>query len=155
MCSKSVRNVTKYKTISDIAYGIIYAGIGAAAGLLLNFIIMVSPLPRIFPAYGERFAGRLYSVDLMTGIFLYCLAAPVLEELIFRIGIYGFLYKKTGFVPAMIISSLLFAVYHMNMIQGIYAFIMGMLFCVFYHRDHRGYVPVVMHMGANLAAWLI
>ena len=133
----------------------IYAGIGAVCGLLLNTLIMHSPLPDIFPAYTERYRGRLFSVDIITGVLLFCILAPVLEELIFRRLAYDLIYLRAGFLPAALISSLIFAACHMNMIQGIYAFIMGMLFCVLYHRDHRIAVPIAMHIGANLAVWLL
>lgn len=138
-----------------IAGTVIYLLIGGACGVLLNMAIMHSSLPEIFPAYTESFAGKLYSVDIIYGFFLYCIVAPVLEEFIFRIGIYGFLYKRLGFAVSAVLSSVLFAVYHMNMIQGIYAFIMGMLFCVLYHRDHKMTVPILLHAGANLAVWLV
>ena len=69
--------------------------------------------------------------------------------------IYDMLYRYTGFAASAVISSLIFAIYHMNMVQGIYAFIMGMLICTLYHRDHRIAVPIAMHTGANLAVWLL
>ena len=146
----------RFKGILRTATDLIkYLLIGGVCGVLLNFAIMRSPLPELFPAYTESFAGKLYSVNIISGIFLYCLVAPILEELIFRIGIYGFLYKRLGFAVSAILSSGLFAVYHMNMVQGIYAFIMGMLFCALYHRDHRIPVPILLHAGANLAVWLL
>lgn len=129
--------------------------VGGACGLLLNLAIMHSPLPEMFPAYTEGIEGRLFSVDIIFGIFLYCLAAPILEEFIFRIGVYGFLYRRLGFLISAVASSLLFGAYHMNMVQGIYAFIMGMLFCVLYRRDYHAYVPICLHVGANLAVWLL
>lgn len=133
---------------------LLYLFLGAACGLVINLLILKSPVPSLFPAYSEKFAGRLYSVDLILGIFLYGLAAPVIEELIFRVGLYGFLYRRTNFAAAALVSSLIFGIYHMNMVQGIYAFIMGMILCAMYHRDHRAFVPIAMHMGANISVWL-
>ena len=133
---------------------IIYLLTGAVSGLLLNALIMHSPLPELFPAYTDSFRGRLYTVGLLQGILLYCLLAPVLEEVLFRLLAYDFLYKHIGFWGAALISSFIFAAYHMNMVQGIYAFIMGMLFCTLYRRDHRMAVPISLHIGANLAVWL-
>ena len=127
---------------------------GAVCGLLFNLLILKSPLVDVFPAYREAFANKAHSVDIITAVLLYCIAAPILEELIFRVFLYNKIYSRTGLVPAAIISSVIFGVYHMNMIQGIYAFIMGMIFCFFYNRDHRIWVPVLMHSGANLAVWL-
>ena len=144
------------KTKINKVFGILlYFLIGAALGMLLNLLIMNSPIPKIFPSYTESIRGKLFSVNIISGVFLYCLAAPVLEEILFRGVIYDMLYRYTGFAASAVISSLIFAIYHMNMVQGIYAFIMGMLICTLYHRDHRIAVPIAMHTGANLAVWLL
>ena len=79
---------------------------------------------------------------------------PVLEEMFFRFLIMGFLRRYCPFIAANLIQAALFGIYHMNMVQGIYAFIMGMFICTLYHRDHRIIVPVSLHIGANLAVWL-
>ena len=142
------------KTVAAIADSAKYLIIGAVSGTLLNTLIMRSPLPDIFPAYTESISPQLISVDIIYGILLYCLLSPLLEELIFRKILYDLVYMKTGFLPAAFISSLVFAIYHMNMVQGVYAFMMAMLICLLYYRDHRFYVPVCIHIGANLAVWL-
>lgn len=133
---------------------VIYLLTGAISGLILNALILHSPLPEIFPVYSESFRNRIYTVGLMHGILLYCLLSPVIEEVLFRFIVYDLLFKHTGFPAAAVISSFLFAAYHMNMVQGVYAFIMGMLFAALYHRDHRRAVPISLHIGANLAVWL-
>ncbi len=132
----------------------VYLMIGAVSGLFFNHIIMISPLSAVFPGYYEGFYRAFYSIDLISGIFIFCIAAPVLEEILFRLLAYDLIYRKLGFLPAALISSLLFGIYHLNAVQGVYAFIMGMLFCILYHRDHRIPVPVMIHIGANLAVWL-
>lgn len=146
---KMMKEIIKKTTVM-----VLYLITGAVCGLLLNLIILHSPLSEIFPAYTEKFSGKLFEVDIIPGIFLYCLASPVLEEILFRRVAYDLLYKKIGFAGAALISSLIFAVYHMNMIQGIYAFIMGIFICALYYRDHRIAVPIALHIGANLAVWL-
>ncbi len=142
----------KIKFLGDI---LICLGVGAFCGLFFNILIMKSPLPAMFPAYSDELAGKLYSVDTVTGVFLFGLAVPVIEELIFRIGLYGFLYRKMGFRAAALISSLVFGIYHMNVVQCVYAFCMGVILCVLYRRDNRVFVPICVHMGANLAVWLL
>jgi membrane protease YdiL (CAAX protease family) len=131
-----------------------YLLIGAVCGLGLNYVILHSPLPKIFPAYTDRISSAAFSVNIIYGILLYCIAAPIIEELVFRIFIYNTVYRFLGFLPAALISSLLFGAFHMNMIQFVYASIMGMLICVMYHSDHRTPVPMLIHCGANLAVWL-
>ena len=128
---------------------------GAFCGLFFNILIMKSPIPSLFPSYSEELAGKLFSINIVTGVFLFGLAVPIIEEFIFRIGLYGFLYRKAGFWGAAVISSLIFGIYHMNVVQFIYGFIMGIILCAMYHRDYRGFVPIFVHMGANLAVWLL
>ena len=96
----------------------------------------------------------MFSVDFITGIFLFCILSPVVEEFLFRRVLYDLLYRYTGFPAASVISSFVFGAYHMNMIQGVYGFIMGMIFCALYRRDHRIAVPIALHIGANLAVWV-
>lgn len=138
----------------DIIDMLKYLLIGAVCGPVLNYVIIHSPLPGLFPAYTDRISKALLSVDIIYGILLYCIAAPLIEELIFRIFVYNTIYRFIGFLPAALISSLLFGAFHMNMIQFVYASLMGMLICVLYHSDHRVFVPMLIHCGANLAIWL-
>ena len=132
---------------------VLYLLAGAAAGLIVNGVLYYSPLRALWGSY-DAVSSRFYGVDFPMGILLYGILAPVLEELLFRMGLYDFLYRRTGFVPAMLLSSLAFGLYHMNLIQGIYAFLMGILICFIYRKDHRSFVPVILHAGANLAVYL-
>ncbi|MCR5746220.1 MAG: CPBP family intramembrane metalloprotease [Lachnospiraceae bacterium] len=142
------------KLVAVIPQILKYLLIGAVCGLALNTLIMKSPLPEIFPYYVETTEKNIYSVDIMYGIFLYCMVSPLLEEILFRVFLYNFLYSKLGFYAASFLSSLVFAIFHMNMVQGVYGFIMALLICFLYNRDHNIYVPVSIHIGANTAVWL-
>lgn len=77
------------------------------------------------------------------------LAAPVVEELIFR----GLLYKRlTTFIPAgwaMLLSGLAFGIYHGNFIQGTYAFVLGVLLAYVMEKYQKILAPVLFHMAAN------
>ena len=43
----------------------------------------------------------------------------------------------------------------MNMVQGVYAFLMGCLFAYAYEYFGSFKVPVVMHMSANILAYVL
>ncbi len=137
--------------LKTLGYGLI----SAVTGLALNLLINLSGLMQIFPVYAEKYTPVINSFNVYFGTVLFVIVAPLAEEAFFRLFLFNFLRKKMGFAPAMIVSSLIFAVYHMNMIQGIYAFLMGLLFCFFYNKDHRFAVPVTMHAFANAAAYFI
>jgi len=50
---------------------------------------------------------------------------------------------------AVIISALMFGLYHGNLVQGIYAFIMGCLLALVYEWTGSFAAPVLFHMIAN------
>ena len=80
--------------------------------------------------------------------------APILEEGAFRLVLYGWLRRFMAFLPAAVISSLAFGIYHGNWIQGTYAFLLGMVLAWGYEgSEYRKYpMAVLMHGAANLAA---
>ncbi len=53
------------------------------------------------------------------------LIAPLVEEGIFRRGIYAVFRRWLGVTPAAFLSALAFGLYHGNWIQGIYGFVLG------------------------------
>ncbi len=74
---------------------------------------------------------------------------PLLEELIFRWLIYGLLRKRLNFWVSALISSAIFGFYHLNLMQGVYAFIVGMLFCYLNEKFQNITSTMVCHMAAN------
>ena len=54
-----------------------------------------------------------------------------------------------------LISALLFGVYHGNLVQGTYGFVMGILFTIVYEKYKNFYLPVIMHALANLVGYCI
>ena len=77
--------------------------------------------------------------------------APLMEETVFRGMIYGYLRRAgAGFVAANLIQAVLFGVYHMNLIQGIYAALAGFLLGYLAHRYQSLIIPMVFHSAFNL-----
>ena len=51
---------------------------------------------------------------------------PVIEELIFRLLIMGISLRFMKFIAANTLQALIFGIYHGNVIQGVYAFLLGL-----------------------------
>ena len=134
---------------------LIYIPIGAALGVLLNLLISATPLPDIFPYYNENAAPAFYSIQAWAAVLLFMVAAPVLEELLFRVFLFNLLRQKLGLMPASVLSSILFGIYHGNAVQMAYAFCMGMAFSLLYDHDHRIPVPIILHASANAAVYFL
>ncbi|CCZ36236.1 putative metal-dependent membrane protease [Firmicutes bacterium CAG:646] len=53
-------------------------------------------------------------------------------------------------VTAIVLSSLIFGLYHGNMVQFLYASLLGSLLAVIYHRTGTLWTSILAHMAANL-----
>ena len=84
-----------------------------------------------------------------------CVAAPLAEEMVFRVVIYRRLRRETGFWMAAAVSSLLFALYHGNLPQGIYALLVGAVLAFLMESYQAALAPVLAHMAANLLSVLL
>lgn len=82
-------------------------------------------------------------------IILPAILAPVLEEIIFRKIIFGSLYKKMNFFLAALISSLIFAIIHMDLAHTLIYATMGFVFAFLYVKTKRIIVPIIVHAGMN------
>lgn len=80
--------------------------------------------------------------------------APLMEELIFRGVLFNRLKIRTGIIPAMIISSIIFGFGHD--IGGITsAFLFGMCMCILYTKTDNILIPMSVHFLNNLTATVL
>lgn len=80
--------------------------------------------------------------------------APIVEELTFRGVLFNRLKIRTGVIPAMIISSILFAVGHD--FGGITsAFVFGVCMCILYLKTDNILIPMSVHLINNIVATIM
>lgn len=129
--------------------------LGAISGITLNILINVSGLMALFPSYEEKTAPALFSYSVGTALILYVIITPLIEEMLFRFLLFGLLRKHLPFAVSCLLSAAAFGLYHMNVIQFIYAFLMGMILAYVYEHDRRLRVPFIVHASANAAVYII
>ena len=130
---------------------------------LLSVLCAVPGLNLLFNLVGiidssasyQAVAESQFSASLSVGLVCYGVITPLAEELIFRGIVYNELKKNYKLSIAMLISSLLFGLYHMNPVQGIYGFIMGLLMAYLYEYFGSFLWPVLVHMLANSIAYML
>lgn len=121
-------------------------------GTGLNNIIAMSPLPGMSPGY-SRAADHFYGSTLGVELLSSGLVTPILEELLYRGVIYGRLRqmppRDRSKLPVIIISALIFAVIHFNIVQFVYAFCLGLALA--FIMEWTGHVcwPTIIHIAAN------
>ena len=77
--------------------------------------------------------------------------APLLEEMVFRGVLFNRLKIRVGIVPAMLLSSFLFAIGHD--FGGITsAFLFGMCMCILYLKTDNIFIPMAVHCINNIVA---
>ena len=77
---------------------------------------------------------------------------PIQEELMYRGLIYKNIEQRYDYIKAAVISSTVFAVMHMNLSQGIYAFLMGFVLAFIYQKTKNIYACITFHCSANIFA---
>ena len=87
------------------------------------------------------------------GILGIAIVGPIVEELVFREGIQGSL-ERSGkpFWLAAVVSALCFGLIHLNPAQVPFAFVMGLLLSVIYHKTGNAVVTSIIHILNNSMA---
>lgn len=82
-------------------------------------------------------------------IFWMGIAAPFAEEVIFRWLVFLRMRDHMRVVCAAVLSGLAFGIYHMNLLQGVYATVLGTVFALLLEWSGNLYSSVWLHIGAN------
>ncbi|MBV6645780.1 MAG: CPBP family intramembrane metalloprotease [Cyclobacteriaceae bacterium] len=118
---------------------------------------VVTPLTSLIPM-PDFFKQEMVELAGQNGIMAFIvmvIAAPVFEELIFRgIMLDGFL-KKYSPAKAILWSSILFGVVHLNPWQFVAGLVMGIFIgWVYYHTRSLAYA-IIIHASANLSGFIM
>lgn len=129
---------------------IIFAG---TLNFVLNNLIMIGNLSGYSASY-EEIAEVFYSPSL--GIQLLCLGilTPTAEELVFRGLMYRRMREDTGFVAAMVYTAMVFGVFHGNLVQMVYGFIMGLMLAYVCEKYGSVAAPITAHIAVNIVSIL-
>ena len=125
--------------------------LAAGAGFAQYANVLVAILQNwISSSYGETMTKITSGKSLFMMIFWMGIIAPVAEEMLFRWLIYLRLRDYMRMGAAAVISGLIFGIYHGNLVQAVYAGILGMVFADFLEISGCLWSSVLLHMGANI-----
>ena len=120
------------------------------ASQALNIMISAFKLNEVFPYYAENVNGALIAEpSLVVSLLVVGVLVPVAEELVFR----GLLFKRiqdyAGTFTGVFVSGLIFGIYHENMVQFIYATILGWILAFVFSKTRNIIIPIMAHIVAN------
>jgi len=131
---------------------LLYIGTYLLANEIVNFLAFLFP-------------GAIQNLDavnsfltfdnLFLSILIVAISPAIFEELLFRgVVLNSFNIKNKNYL-AIIISALIFGVFHMNLLQGAFAFILGLSLGFIYVKTGSLFVPIIIHFINNLFAVLM
>ena len=137
--------------------GILYLYVLLLMAGLTIIVSEVSNLFELFVAKSDFFTGvmeGLLGQNIILVFIVMCVVAPVFEEILFRGIILRGLLKNIKPWPAILVSSLLFAIFHLNIWQGISSFLFGIFMGWVLYRTGSLYLVIFSHFVINFMAFL-
>lgn len=143
------RAQTKKITPAGILWTLVLAyAVQHAVSIIIGFLAFM--LPETVAAYEEMVESAGLTDYSLTWVFAVVILPPLVEETVFR-GLILHYLKKGGarFWAANLIQAVLFGIYHGNLVQGIYAFCIGVLLGYLAERYSSLIIPVLVHALFN------
>lgn len=124
------------------------AVMGVCAAVVLNDLIAWTPLVGTSKTYREV-SEAFYGGRIVFEILGPCILIPILEEYVFRGLVYKRLREWLNFPAAAVVSAVIFGMMHMNVVQFVYAGILGIFMALCVERTKHLYGAVTAHIAAN------
>lgn len=127
-------------------------GILASAGL--SKLVTVVNIDGVLGNYA-KINNAFEKNSLIIQIITLVMAGPVCEEIIFRGIMFNRIKEYTSKTVAIYIQAVVFAVYHFNLVQGIYAFLIGIMLAYVYEKYETFAASILLHIFVNLTALIM
>lgn len=140
---------------AEPAYNYLLFGLLSVSAVMgITQLLNLTGVTRISQTY-QAVAQDQFSASLFMGLLCYGLVTPFAEELLFRGAVYGCLRRLMKRRAAIFLSAALFGAYHLNLVQGLYGFLIGLLLVYGYEYFGDFRIPVAIHMTANVLAYAL
>lgn len=119
--------------------------LGISIAIILNMIIF-----KIFPPPSVD-----TNISLLVSFISSGIVGPIYEEILFRYLLYNRIKEFNSQKKALLITTIIFASFHLTPIKIIYAFILGLILNIFYEKDKSIISPILIHISANSIVLLL
>ena len=94
--------------------------------------------------------GRAFAAAGIAGFLLAVIAAPFIEEVMFRGLLYPAWKERWGWIVSMLLTSAVFAFYHQALAN---AFVSSMIYVCLFRRTGTLWAPIFVHAAFNASNW--
>lgn len=123
--------------------------------ICLILLIIIPLIIEVFPSYNKVNSLLQKSLSSKLGIMVMIIVAPIFEETFFRGLIFNKLIDKSNITIAVILQALIFGVFHGNVIQFLYTFLLGILLGFIVYKTGSLMASIIAHMSFNLFGGII
>lgn len=136
----------------DVAFSLI-AGLGVS-GISFVWIMMAEQIPALQKSIEAMNTGskNIAGGNAFGTFMIAVVCAPIIEELLFRGIVFQSIRKVGPAWIAILISSVLFGAYHLNIVQATYATLMGIVAAIIYEKKKNLAFPIFVHFANNFVA---
>ena len=113
----------------------------------LSYNLIIGSLNKMILFSDDYF---IISIDILTYMICTGILGPILEELLFRGIVFNRLKKFNKQMKAILLTSFIFAFFHSNIIQMIYAFCLSFLLIYVYEKYKSIKAPIIVHIASNI-----
>ena len=138
------------KPQKNIVLPVIFCGISASfiVPVVLHWLTVIFPMDGLMQQYSQLMEDIDFGNPFIN-ILLIAVLAPIFEEFFFRGAIYKELRSATPIWVAIVLQALIFGIFHMNVVQGLYAFGLGIILGLVYEWSRSLWVPIIFHAVFN------
>lgn len=138
-----------------LGHTLLFMFIGVILNFVVGIVISLIPWPEAWLSVYETQSSQLLETEGFAMRFLaIVLAAPVMEEVIFRGMMQTYLSRAMPAWLAAAIQCIIFGVIHGTPLWMCYTFMLGILFTVCNKKTGTLWTGIMMHIGFNLFAML-
>lgn len=152
---KEENTIITKKKIVMILFSLIITGVLLQLFVSAVLSILMSHFPDFFKSYNEIIDSFKGSKPSYLTIFSVIILAPIAEELIFRGVTFCYQIEAVGTKAAIIFQAIAFGLYHLNLVQGTYAFFTGLLLGAVCYRYKNLLPAIILHMAVNASSFFI
>lgn len=144
------KKIVLFKKLPMIDYVQLYS-----IAVIINIVVsgVVEMLPKAWVTNYDNSIGYIENLSFFPLLLSTGICAPLIEEIFFRYLMVNKLKSKP--IIAIIFPALLFGIAHGDIIQGSYAFILGMMLSYLYIKTDNLLVPLILHIGINTSSIII
>jgi membrane protease YdiL (CAAX protease family) len=153
---ESFRQHYRFSTKPSMIQLFIAITIGFSALFFSSYI--VRGLAFIFPQAYLDYVAAFENLQLGSALSFFIavvIMAPLFEEVLFRGWMFNQIQRTLSVGPAVVVSGVMFGVFHLNIFQGTFATVLGIVLGLSLLWTNSIWVPITIHLVNNGLSWLL